>query len=184
MPLPERSPDDAACVQRWLARDPERPRPRSPAECARFWRIRRLLLRHLVRDTRMWGWQGANVLYGLLRYALFLGVFLVLAPPVLVFWEPFLWPVADSPPRLPLPAPEGGPPVGGVPALGSLGVICLLWLAMLDILCGHRLSRWRNVFVAKAERVAWAVVDAECSAGGGPGPRRLGAAEQDTPSAQ
>ena len=35
MPWSERSPDDAACVQQWLARDPARPRPRSAAELAR-----------------------------------------------------------------------------------------------------------------------------------------------------
>jgi hypothetical protein len=130
----------------------------------------------------MWVWQGGNVLVGLVRYALFLGVFLVLAPPVLVFWESVLWPAAAPLPRLPLPAPESEPPGGGVPALWSLGVLCLLWLGMLDILCGHRLSHWRNVFVAKAERIAWAVVDAEFPAAG-PAPRRPGAAEQDTQSA-
>ena len=160
-PWPATPSSEAACVAQWLARDPARPRRRSPAEWERFGVIRRRLLRHVLRDPRMWVWQGGNVLVGLVRYALFLGVFLVLAPPVLVFWESVLWPAAAPLPRLPLPAPESRPPVEGVPAFLSLGVICLLWLVMLDILCGHCLSRWRNVFVAKAERIAWAVVDAE-----------------------
>ena len=159
--VPRRVPADAACVQRWLAHDPAHPRRRRVEEWARFDVIRGLLLQQLRRDVRMWLLQGGNLLRGVARYALVTGLVLVLAPPVLVFWESFLWPVADPSPRLPLPAPESGPPGGGVPALGSLGVICLLWLVLLDILYGHRLSRWRNVFVDQAERIAWAVVDAE-----------------------
>jgi hypothetical protein len=161
-------------VQWWLAQDPAHPRRRRVEEWARFDGIRSRLLRHLVRDPRMWLRQGGNVLAGLMRYALVTGLFLALAPPVLVFWEGVLWPVAEPPPPLPLPAPEGEPPVGGRPALWVLGVLCLLCLVMLDILCGYRLSRWRNVFVATAERLAWAVVDAEP-----PALRRPGA-EPDT----
>jgi hypothetical protein len=168
MAWPERSPDDAACVQQWLARDPALPRRRSVEEWARFDGIRELLLQQLRRDVRMWLLQGGNVLRGLMRYALVTGLFLALVPPVLVFWEPFLWPVADTPPRLPLPAPEGAP------ALWHGVVIGLLGLVLLDILLGCRLSRFRNVFVEKAERVAWAVVTAEPSAGAGTAPRRPG----------
>jgi hypothetical protein len=171
-------------VQQWLARDPACPRWRSPAAWARFGVIRRRLLRHLLRDPWMWGWQGWNVLVGLARYALFLGVFLVLAPPILAFWGSVLWPAAAPLPRLPLPAPESGPPVGGVPVLGSLGVLGLLWLVMLDILCGYRLSRWSNVFMARATRIAWVIVDAEPPAALGTAQRCRGATEQDTPSEQ
>ena len=153
MPLPERSSYDAACVQQWLARDPARPYPRSVEEWARFDVLRARLLRHLVRDLRMWLLQGGNVLGGLARYATYLGLFLVLAPPVLVFWAGVLWPAADPPPRLSLPVLEGAP------TRWTVVVVCLTGLVLLDILLGWRLSRFRNVFVERAERIAWAVVD-------------------------
>lgn len=170
-------------VQQWLARDPAHPHRRSPAEWARFRVMRRRLLRPLRRDPRLWLLQGGNILGGLARYALFLGGFLVLAPPVLVFWAGVCWPVGDPPPRLSLPVPEGGPPVEGIPGLWSLGGICLAWLVMLDILLGWRLSRFRNVFVARAERIAWAVVDEEFAVARGTRPRRPDTTAQDTTSA-
>jgi hypothetical protein len=129
---------------------------------AHFWRIRRRLLWHLRRDPWMWGLQAMNVLGGLARYATYLGLVLVLAPPVLVFWAEVVWPPAgEPPPRLPFPVPEGGLPAEGGPVLGLLGGIGLAWLVMLDLLLGWRLSRCQNVFVARAERLAWAVLDAE-----------------------
>jgi hypothetical protein len=100
--------------------------------------IRRHLLRHLVRDPGMWVLQGKNGLRGLAR----LGLGLALAPPVLAFWEPVGWPA--------------------VVGVGFLGLV------LLDLLLGQRLSGCRNVFVDKAERLAWVAVAAEPPAAAGP----------------
>ena len=127
MSAPATPPD--AEVQQWLARDPVGPDQGRAAAWARFVLIRSRLLRHLRRDPRMWRLQGRNILRGLARLGLFLG----LAPPVLAFWEPVVWP--------------------------AVVVVGLLGLLLVDRLLGHRLSRLRNVFVERAERIAWAVVD-------------------------
>jgi hypothetical protein len=113
--------------------------------------IRRRLLRHLVRAPQMWRLQGRNVLRGLAR----LGVLgRGLAPPVLAFWEPCRWPAV----------------VGG----GVLGLL------LVDRLLGQRLSRFRNVFVERSERVAWAVVTTELAAASQTAPRRPGTAPDTT----
>jgi hypothetical protein len=125
------TPPDAE-VQWWLARDPAHPCRQSAAAWARFGVIRSRLLRHLRRDPCMWQLQGRNILRGLARLGM-LG--LAPAPPVLAFWEPGRWPV--------------------VLGVGYLGLL------LVDRLLGQRLSRFRNVFVDQAERLAWVVVALE-----------------------
>jgi hypothetical protein len=133
-------------VQQWLAQDPFGPGLRRTVVEARVGMIRSRLLRHLIRDPQMWRLQGRNGLRGLAR----LGVLgLAPAPPVLAFWEPVVWPA--------------------VVGIGCLGLL------LLDRLLGQRLSGWRNVFVARAERIAWAVVATELAAAAGTAPRRPGA---------
>ena len=129
MTAPMTPPDDE--VQQWLTRDPCGPGPRRAATWARFVLIRSRLLRHLQRDPRMWLQQGENILRGLTRLGLFLG----LAPPVLAFWDPVRWPA--------------------VLGVGFLGLL------LVDRLLGQRLSGFRNVFVDTAERIAWAVLAGE-----------------------
>ena len=122
-------PDDE--VQQWLTRDPCGPGSRRAA-ALRFAVLRSRLLRHLVRDPRLWLEQGRNSLQGLARLGL-LG--LAPAPPVLAFWDPVRWPA--------------------VLGVGFLGLL------LVDRLLGQRLSGFRNVFVDTAERIAWAVLAAE-----------------------
>jgi hypothetical protein len=136
MTAPMMPPDNE--VQQWLTRDPCGPGSQRTAVWARFVLLRARLLRHLRRDPRMWLQQGENILRGLTRLGLFLG----LAPPVLAFWEPVVWPA--------------------VVVVGCLGLL------LVDRLLGKRLSRFRNVFIDKAERIAWTVVATEPSAAAGP----------------
>lgn len=129
MTAPATPPD--AEIQQWLTRDPCGPGPRRVAVWAHFVLLRSRLLRHLQQDPCMWLQQGENILRGLTRLGLFLG----LAPPVLAFWEPVVWPA--------------------VVVVGFLGLL------LLDRLLGQRLSGFRNVFVDTAERLAWVVVAME-----------------------
>jgi hypothetical protein len=160
-------------MPQWLTRHPADPRRRSVAEWARFGVLRHRLLRQCLRDPSLWLLQGRTVLRVLARYALYLGLFLVLAPPILGFWEAVMWP-ADS---------AAAAPDGILMRWLHRGLLWLLGLVLVDLLLGCRLSRFRNIFVATAERLAWAVVDEEFSAAGGTGPRRPDAAAQDTTSA-
>jgi hypothetical protein len=171
-PSPEIPPSETTWMHQGVACDAARRRSRE--EWARFGVIRARLLRQLRRDPWMWVLQGGNVLRGLARSGVYLGLFLVLVPPVLSFWEGVLWAPADTPPR--------GSEV--VSTWVWRGLLWLMGVVLADLLLGCRLSRVRNVFVDTAERMAWAVVDAAPPAAGGAGPRRPGADEHDTKQAQ